>query len=178
MLKRIPYKKKNQLLLVVSLIFMVICYYLAIENTLNLRAQCSEIKEELSIAAKAPIKIAELEQQLKSIEGVIGNQAREGIDPQQQLLQFVSHYCEEQQIILRDFPQPNSVEEDDYAIETNIFAVRGDFLKLLKMTYALEQDMRIGKVVAVTYRAKKNLRAKRLELIATIYLQNVRKLDT
>ena len=136
------------------------------------------MQDELSVAAKAPARIASLEIALRSIEGVIGGQTEEGIDPQQQLLEFVTNYCEEQHITLQEFPQPVSQEEEDYAVETNIFVVRGNFIKLLKMTYALEQEMRIGKVVAVTYASKKNLRTKRLVLTATVYLQNVRKLST
>ena len=178
MLKNLSYKHKNRLLLAVAVIFAIMSYYLAFEKTFDLRTQCSEMKNELSIASMAPERIANLEMQLRSIEGVIGGQTEEGIDPQQQLLEFVTNYCEEQRITLQEFPQPISHEEEDYAVETNIFVVRGNFIKLLNMTYALEQEMRIGKVVSVKYKSKKNLRTKRLDLKVTVYLQNVRKLDT
>ena len=178
MLKNISYKHKNRLLIGVAFIFGLVSYFFAIDTTLDLRNSCSQIKKELLIAATAPQRIAKLEMQLRSIEGVIGSQAEEGIDPQQQLLEFVTTYCEEQNITLQEFPQVISHEEQDYAVETNIFVVRGNFIKLLKMAYALEQEMKIGKVVAVEYKSKRNPRTKRLDLTSTIYLQNVRKLGT
>jgi len=178
MLQNLSYKHKNRLLTAVALVFALLSYFLAFENTLDLRAECSNMEKELSIAAMAPQRIANLEMQLRSIEGVIGGQTEEGIDQQQQLLEFVTNYCEEQRITLQEFPQAISHEEEDYAVETNIFVVRGNFIKLLKMTYALEQKMRIGKIVAVEYKSKKNLRTKRLDLTATVYFQNVRKVNS
>ena len=178
MLQHLSYKNKNRLLAVGALLFAVISYVLAFKATFDLRSECAAMREELSIAAMAPQRIAKLEMQLRSIEGVIGGQTEEGIDPQQQLLEFVTNYCERERITLQEFPQAISHEEEDYAVETNIFVVRGNFIKLLKMAYALEQEMRIGKVVAVAYSSRKNPRTKRLELTATVYLQNVRKLNS
>jgi len=178
MLKNLSYKNKNRLLFLVAFLFAIISYMLAFRKTFDLRSQCSQMESELVIAATAPERIANLEMQLRSIEGVIGGQTDEGVDPQQQLLEFVTNYCEEQHITLQEYPQPISHQEDDYAVETNIFVVKGNFIKLLKMIYALEQEMRIGKVVAVEYKSKKNLRTKRLNLTATVYLQNVRKINS
>ena len=178
MLKNLSYKNKNRLLIVVTLVFLLMSYFLAFETTLDLRSQCTDMKKELLIAKTAPERIVNLEMQLRSIEGVIGGQTEDGIDLQQQLLEFVTTYCDIHRITLQEFPQAISHKEEDYAVETNIFVVRGNFVKLLKMTYALEQEMRIGKVVSVEYKSKKNPRTKRLDLNVTVYLQNVRKIES
>ncbi|HIA11325.1 MAG TPA: hypothetical protein EYN69_04525 [Flavobacteriales bacterium] len=177
MLDSLTYKKKNIILTVTAVIFLFLSYELAFEKTMAVNNSCSELEKQLELAVNAPGQIALLQSKLQSIERVIGSQTDSGIDPQQQLLEFVSNYCESEKITLVEFPKPLSHAADDYSIETNIFIVKGNFVKILKLVYELEQSQSVGKIVSVDYKSKKNLRTKRLELKATIFLQNIKKLS-
>lgn len=176
MFKNLSYKRKNILLLAGSVMFGLIVYFYAFERTIGLIKECTQLEEQLRQAENAPQKLAELKRKLNSIESDLGGNGNFGGDIQQALLEKISRYCNENNIALREFPQPVVSQEQDYIIETNIVVIEGSFLKLLKLVYQLEQVQRTGKVAAVHFLAKEDLRTKRQMLTASLYLQNIKKL--
>lgn len=169
------YKKKNILLIAGAFLFSIIIYYYAIEKTIDVINGCIEFKDQLKIAENAPQKHLDLIQKLDKVKGLLGNGGKFGVDVQQVLLEKISKFCSENNIILKDFPRPVTVQEQDFIVETNIIVVEGDFIKLLKLVYQLEQIQRTGKVAAVHFIAKEDLKTKRLMLTASLYLQNIKK---
>ena len=113
---------------------------------------------------------------MADFENVILKQQGSGMDNQQLLLGIISDYCNENDLVLKDFPLPIIFNDKDYIIETNIFEIQGGFIKLLKLVYELEQKTIVGKVMSVNYEIKKNYKTKSYALTATIYLQNLKKL--
>ena len=175
MFKKLTYKKKNRLLAAGALVFIMLAYLLAFKKTIVLYSQCSDLKQQMQLASDAPQKAVLLEKQLKDIENLLGDQSSTGVDNQQLLLELITNYCEKENITLREFPKPLITSEKDYSIETNIFVVEGNFIKLLNLIYVLEQKRKVGKVASVHFQSKKNYKTKRLALTATIYLQNIVK---
>lgn len=176
MLKNLSYKKKNILLLSACLLFGFIIYLYAFERTFGLMDECALLEEQLQQAENAPQKLSELKIELNAIESRLGEGGKFGGDVQQALLEKISRYCNENNIALREFPQPVVSQEQDYIVETNVVVIEGSFIKLLKLVYQLEQVQRTGKVAAVHFMAKEDLRTKRLQLTASLYLQNIKKI--
>lgn len=175
MFKNLTYKKKTRYLLIGFAVFLLLSYQLSISNTFEARSECKTYEEQLKFIEDAPQKIAIIESQLAQIENRIGKNTVAQGDFQKLLLEKVSKYCQLNNLILREFPETNSFSRQEYLVETNVVVVEGPFIKLLKLVYELEQKSRIGKVVALQFSAKKDLKTNVLRLSATIYFQNINK---
>ena len=176
MFKNLTYKKKNQFLLIGSVLFFFIAYYLALGKTVSLYRDCSSMKEQLTSLADAPGRSAALRKELADMDQKLGGRQLSDTNTQQVLLNVITNYCQSNKTILREFPKAISKRENDYMVETNFFTVEGNFVKLLNLVYLLEQKERIGRLASVLFQAKEDVRTKILSLTATIYVQNVKKI--
>lgn len=175
MFKNLTYRKKIRFLAIGVVILTFIIYNLSIKKTIILKKECKSFEEKLALVEYAPQKIALLEKELSKIEGIIGKSDTTCIDFQQILLEKTSNYCQENNIILKEFPKQIINEQQDYIIETNIVVLEGGFITLLKFLYLLEQKYNIGKVVSAGYNAFKDIKTKKYKLNLTIYVQNIKK---
>jgi hypothetical protein len=177
MFKDLTYKKKNMYLLAGVVLFAFLSYKMAFQNTLTAYREVCSLKEQLRMAQDAPKKINALQQQMISIERILGTGQRADTNVQQQLLGIVTDYCQKSNTVLREFPKTIQKTQDDYLVETNIFILEGNFTKLLRLIYLLEQKNRIGKIASVNFLSKKDFKTKLPALTSTIYLQNVKKVS-
>jgi hypothetical protein len=118
--------------------------------------------------------VDEYKKKLTFIENIIQNDS--SVNNQQKILNIVSDFCSKYELILKDFPQPIVYTEKKYIVETSIFEVEGEFHKLLKLVYELEQVNIVGKIMSVEYEIKRNYKTKSFALSATIYLLNIKKI--
>lgn len=174
MLKNLTYRKKNILLLVCSVLFSLIIYFFSVAQTIKLITLCNRLEQQLHLADDAPQKLSELKFQLGHITSRLGQAGKFGGDVQQALLEMISGFCNENNLVLKEFPQPVITIEQNFVVETNTVVVEGEFIKLLKLVYQLEQVQRIGKVSSVHFQAKEDVKTKRLVLTASLYLQNIK----
>jgi len=91
---------------------------------------------------------------------------------------MVTSYCKDKPLLLKEFPKTVLKETDGFLVELNYFTVEGDFKNLLNLVYTLEQKVKVGKVASVNFMIKENIKTKRNELTATIYIQNLKQEDT
>lgn len=175
MFKNLTYKKKNQLLLIGTVLFLLIAYYLAFGKTISLYRDCSSMKEQLAAVADEPNRAVSLQKKLSELDLKLGGRQLSDTNTQQVLLNVITNYCRDNKTVLREFPRATSKPESDYLVETNFFTVEGSFVKLLELVYLLEQKERIGRLASVLFMAKQDVRTKVLSLTATIYVQNVKK---
>jgi hypothetical protein len=173
--ENLTYQKKNKLLAGVLVLALILAYFLAIQNTIYAYKSYKENEEKVANANTAPQKVAYYKKKLADIENIIKKQQGTGMDNQQLLLSVVSDYCNENDLVLKEFPLPITSNDKDYTIETNIFEIQGGFIKLVKLVYELEQNTIVGKVMSVNYEIKKNYKTKSFALTATLYLQNIKK---
>ena len=168
-------KSKNILLIAVAIVIGFILYSFAIKTTLTLRQESIELKNQLQQDSDAPSKANDLKKKLIEIDKAIGSCQKIHIDIQQALLGIVTDYCQKTNSILREFPKSISTKEKGVLIETNVFVLEGEFTKLLRLIYVLEQKNKLGKIVSVKFRTKKDFQTKNICLISAVYLQNMRK---
>ena len=176
MIKNLTYKKRNQLLLIASAVFLLVCYWLAFKSTFVLHNEVNELEQQILLAKDVPQKLSVMQNKLGELDVLPGLKQNTDTSIQQELLGIVTGYCQKSGILLREFPKTMSSDEGDYRVETNVFVVEGGFVKLLELVYLLEQKSRVGKVASVLYSSKKDIRTKTLSLTATIYLQNIKKI--
>ena len=175
MISNLSYKKKNLFLLAATLIFALLSYSLAVKKTFILNAECKVLESQLMQASSAPKKIINLEKKMSMIDNLIGNTNQTNDPAQKTLLGIVSAYCQKNNIILKEFPKALSSRENELLIETNVFTIQGDFIKLLNLVYQLEQKNKIGKLASLKFQRKKDNETKNTTLLATVYLRNIKK---
>ena len=107
----------------------------------------------------------------------MGNTTAVEMDIHQVLLEAVTGYVQQHGLVLKDFPQPYETADKGYVTKTAKVTVEGDFISLLKLVYFLEQNYKVGKVVALDFEATKELRTRKRKLNTIIYLQNVKAQD-
>lgn len=174
-LKNLSYKTKNKLLLAVIALFTIIVYSASVKKTITLHSECKELEGKVTIATDAPLQAAELEKKLAEIDRILGKQQHADNNTQQTLLGIISSYCQNNKTIVREIPKTIYSEQKDFLIETNIFQVEGSFSKLTELIYLLEQKYKIGKIASVHFQTKKDNQTNTIALLATIYLQNIKK---
>lgn len=178
MLNHLSYQLKLKLLLASGVLFFILAYNLAFTETIAAYKEYQKLKEQLVLASDAPRQNQILEQKLQVFDKNINSNQESENNVQDKLLETVTAFCLERNIVLREFPRTEQVVENDFIVETNIFSVEGDFVKLVQLIYNLEQKVKLGKVASVLYHTKKDLKNKRLNLIATIYIHNVKRIKS
>jgi hypothetical protein len=175
MLKNISYKKRNQVFLWGGVALFLLIYKLTFSKTIALYSECIEMEQRIERASDAPIKIAELKKQSVRLESLAGSERPDEKNLQQLILGQVTSYCQENNVLLKEFPETIIQTEKDYEVETNCFTAEGSFDKLLRLVYVLEQKSKTGKISSVDFKTKLESRTNKLKLTATVYIQNIKK---
>lgn len=175
MFESITYKRKNQLLIGISILLFIIIYFLSIKKTIIAYNEYDKNIELLKMASNAPLLEVQLQKELDAINNKLGSQNQDGEKYSDKLIELITSYCQLNNAILKEFPETELAQKDDLLIETNRFTLAGDYVTLLKFVYLLEQKHKIGKVTSVNYLSKKDFRSNSNILTATIYLQNIKK---
>lgn len=174
MFTNLTYKKKIILMMAGFVVFLFIAWSVSIKSTFELANQCSICEEQLEFVKDAPLKIASLQKEIDVKEQILGH-SNAGVEFQEHLLKQVTEFCQQNQLILREYPQVHNYIQQEYNIETNEIIVEGPFIKLLKLLYALEQEYKLGKVVSAKFMSKKDFKTNQMKLTLTIYVQNIKK---
>ena len=149
---------------------------MALSNTIDLAIKNSDFRDQIAKSQNAPEQIKILSKKIKNIEQLVGtnNQEYLAVDIHQVLLESVTGYVQKKGLILKDFPKPYVTISNGYVTKTAELTVEGDFIKLLKLIYFLENNYTVGKVVATDFKIVKELRTRKRKLNTTIYIQNVK----
>jgi len=174
MKKKITYQQKLLYTLIAGALFSIVIYKLALSKTIHLAIKNNELQQQIALNQDAPKQIEEVSQKIKKIEQLVGDKEGNERDIHQLLLESVTGYVQQNGLILKDFPQPFVISENGYITKTAQLTVEGDFVPLLKLIYFLENNYKVGKVVAVDFKTTKEIRTRKRKLNTTIYLQNVK----
>ena len=154
--------------------FSIIMYNVALSDTITFAVENNELVELVAKNQDAPKEIQAIQKKLIQIQQIVGNDVTVNMDIHQVLLEAVTQYVQENELVLKDFPQPYLITDKGYITKTAKVTVEGDFIRLLKLIYFLESDYNVGKVVAVDFKTTKELRTRKRKLNTIIYLQNVK----
>ena len=169
------YKGKFRWLIIGSVLFLFIAYHLSIKKTLTLMHDNTVKSERLSIVNNAPQRIAKLKGTLNMLNKQIGTNINEDIDYQEMLLEYISNYCKEKNLVLSSMGETHSYQNGDYLVQTNVFTIEGQFVKLLKLIYFLEENNKSGKIIGLDFFSKEDFIQKKRRLFVTLYFQNIKQ---
>lgn len=173
-MKQLTYRQKNKYLLIGFAVFVILSYVLAISDTLDSYFGYRQLEKKEKEMTRAPQELKNLQVKLKGLNYLIETRQRNTEGVHASLLNVITAYCDEQGILLREYPGMQENTQNDLVIETNIFEVQGSFFKLLDLVYLLEQKQRIGKVASVKFQTKRDMQTRNAMLTVTIYIQNIK----
>lgn len=169
------YKEKTKLLLVVSLLFGIIVYGVALDKTISLYQQNRFYQAQLDSAQTAPKNIARLTRELNSYENsLVPFSTNEG-SREERLLQEVASVCQKYHARLIQLPPANKEEQKLYTIGTRALKLDGSYTSLVQVVHALESRKTIGRISSVYFALEEDRRTRSASLFAYIYLQNIQK---
>lgn len=174
MFKGLTYKKRVQYLLIGILVFSWLAYQMSFKKTLALKTEIGNLELQVEKVSNAPSEIQSLQLELNKIDARIGSFMSQGMEFQDVLLDKITGYCKENNLVLKEFPKAHQYRQQDYLVQTNAIVVEGGFIKLLQLVFELERQFEIGKVVSVKFITREDFRTRKLFLGATIYYQNVK----
>src|SRR5574337_650263 len=132
-MKKLSSKQKNRLLIPAGFILLWLIYSFAISNTLDMRATCSTLEAQLDSAAGAPARLVSLQADLGQMELLTGDSSASAHGIHEKLLGIVTNYCQQHDLILRDFAQPIRYRQDEWLVETHPIRVEGNYTALLQL---------------------------------------------
>lgn len=148
-------------------------YKLAISRTLKLRSECARIENNLSRSSNLPNQFDEINFQLQELQSVIGENARDGEDVRQNLLEVSSGYCQENKIKLMEIPIASITNTNGYQVLTNQVILQGDFKALLGFIHRMEHEWHIARVMSAKFHLEKDLRQHMYYLHLNVCVQNI-----
>lgn len=166
------YKKKVTALILGSLAFLILAYWLTISKTVIAYRTNNSMQERLAEASTVEKDISHYQQLLSNLDKQQQNQFS-----QETLFEFSTNFCQEHKLVIKKMPQANIAVQNDYNIMTNLIEVEGNFIAITQLIYALEQEEKLGHIVSCQYQLAQNRESRKQELVAAIYLQNIQSVN-
>lgn len=169
------FKQKNKYLLIGAFCAGLLIYFFAINKTIQLRQQVKTIETELEQAVNSTGQMEALQRKVNTMDSKLKRYISDSDQNQEHVLDLISHFCSSHQLYLKDFPHANTFTQNDIELETIQFTVEGRYVNLLKLVYYLEQEARTGRITGVKFYSETNYRTMKKQVLATIFLQYIRK---
>lgn len=174
MFRNTTYKQRVMLFAAGCIIFLIVVYSLAIKQTIATGKKYKHLKKDIAQAADAPQMIKELEKKITFYDNLLGNQQDLSRSFREVLLDYISNYCQQNKVVLKNFPSSHEYISNNFIIETSIVVLEGPFCNLLTLLHQLETKPGLGKVQSTAFESYTNIRTKRKVLHLTLYLQNIK----
>lgn len=177
MFKHITYKKRLLLLIAFGIIALVLSYLIAFSATINLKHDLNNLDLKLEKLEQAPGQIEMMENKLTVLNDKIGESHVNIPDFQIQMLDKISSYCTQNELILKEFPKAHSWQENNYQFITGYATIEGSFIALLRLLHQLETSYNSGRIASVSFVSKEDRRIKKTRLTMSVYIQTIKQID-
>ncbi len=165
-------KNKNILLVIGFVIILVLCYKLAISNTLALKIQHNTLKQQDLLFKNAPKQLSLLKQKQNHYNGLLKKYQLDGSSLQNNLLKTINTYANANNLKVVSFLEPHAIKNEDLVIKTYQFTVEGNYNAILKLVHKLEQDTKFGEIKNLHFEKQKNFRTGKHYLQAKMVLKS------
>jgi hypothetical protein len=155
-------------------VFLLFVYNFIISKTVDIYSTNRTLQNKVSSALNAPERKKILETKLEKFNNSLNKYFTDSLKNREYILSIVSEFCDKNNVLLKEFPEPVISQEKDFEIETNVVIAEGGFLNLLKLVYELEQNNNVARPASVNFEKKFDYKRKKDILILTMYLQNIR----
>src|SRR5438128_12701024 len=112
MINNLSYRNRIRWIYFGSVVFFILIYKLSISKTIECINKVRENEMQCENANSLPVQISELENKMhvySDIKDTINED-----DRQQKVLDKISQYCSNNQLIVRDFPIPTETREGEF----------------------------------------------------------------
>ncbi len=168
---RLSWKQKELLLGLMVLVGAYFIYNLAVERTIELADDCTELKVRIDSAALVKLEIDVLENELRQYE-TVGTKG--STISHEQLLDAIDTFCSGHELWIHDFPPLRQFSRDEWKTEIHEVTVAGKYSDAILLLDYLHHSKR-GQIVSVTFYSKTDNKTKVKRLFTTIYIQNIFK---
>lgn len=167
------HQKKFWVLCVCLLLLSIASYQMSFSKTIEAQSYYSELigKHERIVGLNK--ELTKYRQLTGGLSGDFVNSTKGSGDFNHILLDKVGRFCEERRLVLVEFSEPLKGIEKGYSIETGVITVEGDFKPLLELLNGLQNDFKMGRVVAADFEKEMDYRKNREQLFAKIYVQKI-----
>lgn len=166
------YKQRLLALLLGSIAFAFIAWWLSFGKSYQAYQDHRKMQRELAAAQNVDQEIAHYQKKLAAFNQ---DSSMQGFS-QTRLFEILTDWTEQHRLNVVNMPEAIIVEEAGYQVFLNPIIIKGNFVDLVQLIYALEQEYRLGQVLNTDFKIEKNRESRKLELLAYIQLQNIQSL--
>tara|TARA_R110002050_G_scaffold137538_3_gene261161 strand:+ start:6877 stop:7389 length:513 start_codon:yes stop_codon:yes gene_type:complete len=165
-------KQKNIALIIGFVIALVLCYQLAISNTLQQKEQYNTLKAQELLFKNAPKQLSLLKQKEVYYDSLLSKYQLDGSSIQNNLLKVINTFANHNNLKVVSFLEPHVISKNDLTINTYEFILEGNYNAIIQLIHQLEQKTKFGEVINLHFEKKKNFRSGTFYLQVTILLQS------
>ncbi len=165
-------KNKNILLIVGFLLFVIICYNLAISKTIAQKKQYSNLKKQELLFKNAPKQLSLLRQKEMYYDSLLIKYQLDGSSIQNNLLRTINLFADVNNLKVVNFLEPHHISINELTINTYEFTLEGEYNSINNLIYQLEQITKFGEVINLHFEKKKNFRSGRHYLQARVLVKS------
>ncbi|KOY84384.1 hypothetical protein AD998_21195 [bacterium 336/3] len=168
------YRNKNKLLIIGSILFVILAYFLSFSKTLDLYIQNKGLEKKAILSQNAPEKIRNLKKQLGIYEAKMQKFGQDSLSKDEYRLNILTQLCKENNVVMVSLPESFFQKEATESIETQEIKLRGNFIDLLKLIYTIEYKTSLGMLASVKFVTEEDRRMRVQYLYAYLYIQNLK----
>ncbi|WP_458628620.1 hypothetical protein [Winogradskyella sp. PC D3.3] len=165
-------KQKNIALIIGFLIALILCYQLAISNTLQQKKQYNALKAQELLFKNAPKQLSLLKQKEVYYDSLLTKYQLDGSSIQNNLLKVINVFANDNNLKVVSFLEPHTISKNDLTINTYEFELEGNYNAINQLIFQLEQQTKFGEIINLHFEKKKNFRSGKYYLQASVLLRS------
>ena len=170
------YKQKNIALVIGFLLLLWLSYQFSIPKTLNLKKQYNNLLEDTAILENGLDKIRQLKAENSYYDSIFESKKIAASSSfQNNLLTKVTAFGAENNLKVVSFNAPHVFDNNGTYINSYGLTVRADFNTITTLIYELEHNFKLGKIISVHFKKKRDYRRRRNYLDCELLLQRIEK---
>lgn len=166
-------KNKSVLVLLLFFLVLLLCYRLAISNTLSLREEYLHLKKEEQAFKNIPQQLNMFSKKEIYLDSVLRELNLNNTSMENNLLRVINNEAVRNNIKVIDFNPSHLHSIKGTSLVTHNFTLRGNFTDILKFIHTIERQSGFGEVVHINLNKEKNYRTGKNYLDATVFIQNL-----
>lgn len=171
------FRQKNMALGAGTIIMAVAIYFFALQKTITLVQENQQMTEKAMTGSDLDKGIKNYQARLTDFKNNFGLLDSGGKPVSHEvILGQLSQFCNDYNLLLREFPSVMAHEENGYRIETNTIVVEGAFQNIVKLLYFFEREHKMGRIASVKFALQQDHKTQAYKLVGTIYVQNIKPL--
>ncbi len=173
---KFTYKTKKRILYILIILLSLLVYKKILKRVYNETSRYFTYSSKRVNQVGLNDSILVLNERVKRLEEVLGEENFDENFIQQKILQFLSKSCERNGVEVTNLEQSHVFKSDEYMLVTNFFTLKGNYNSLIKTIYKVENEFKKSKLNSVNFYKKRNHILKKEELYVELFFQNFKSL--